>query len=326
MLELGPQNENQKFGHLAKEKGALLKRGLVPATRDTFVHYLFGTLGNEHILLSFLNAVLHAANRPLVSSVEMLNPFDPATFVSEKYTILDVKATDKSGKIFAIEFQTAEHVSFAQRILYYWARVYSRQLKEGEKYKTLSQVISVAITGFVLFKALPELFNSFYLTAERHPEYVLTDDLQIHALEVTVEKINQIPNYPKPFQSWLNLFYYADKKSEEEMKVLLQGEPAVEEAYTQYQKFCESERLRRIDDARQMYLHDYNSDVGAAFERGELKGKVGSIVTVLKARFHQVPETLMQSLNERVDLVALESLVVYAATCSSLSDFEKELE
>jgi len=30
----------------------------IPAYRDTFVHFLFGTPGNEPILLHFLNAVL----------------------------------------------------------------------------------------------------------------------------------------------------------------------------------------------------------------------------------------------------------------------------
>ena len=33
-------------------------RELIPAYRDTFVHYLFGTPGHEPILLHFLNAVL----------------------------------------------------------------------------------------------------------------------------------------------------------------------------------------------------------------------------------------------------------------------------
>ncbi|MDR0521382.1 MAG: Rpn family recombination-promoting nuclease/putative transposase, partial [Planctomycetaceae bacterium] len=73
-------------------KTASSSRSPVPATRDTFVHYLFGTKKYEPILLSFINAVLENGGRSKVASVETLNPFDPATFVTEKYTILDVKA------------------------------------------------------------------------------------------------------------------------------------------------------------------------------------------------------------------------------------------
>jgi len=32
-------------------------RKKISATSDTFVHYLFATPGNEHLLLSFVNAV-----------------------------------------------------------------------------------------------------------------------------------------------------------------------------------------------------------------------------------------------------------------------------
>jgi hypothetical protein len=38
-------------------------RSPVPATRDTFVHYLFGTKKYEPILLSFINAVLENGGR-----------------------------------------------------------------------------------------------------------------------------------------------------------------------------------------------------------------------------------------------------------------------
>jgi len=32
----------------------------IPAYRDTFIHFLFGTPGNEPLLLDFLNAILES--------------------------------------------------------------------------------------------------------------------------------------------------------------------------------------------------------------------------------------------------------------------------
>jgi hypothetical protein len=55
----------------------------IPAYRDTFVHFLFGTPGNEPILLHFLNAVLESDGQLPAKSVEMRNPFNPQTFVTE---------------------------------------------------------------------------------------------------------------------------------------------------------------------------------------------------------------------------------------------------
>jgi hypothetical protein len=37
---------------------------LIPATRDTFVHFLFGTPGNEPILLHLLNAIFECDGQP----------------------------------------------------------------------------------------------------------------------------------------------------------------------------------------------------------------------------------------------------------------------
>ncbi|MCL2624997.1 MAG: Rpn family recombination-promoting nuclease/putative transposase [Planctomycetaceae bacterium] len=50
---------------------------LIPAYRDTFVHFLFGTPGNEPILLHFLNAVLESDGQSPAKSVVAKNPFNP---------------------------------------------------------------------------------------------------------------------------------------------------------------------------------------------------------------------------------------------------------
>jgi len=59
--------------------------------------------------------------------------------------------------------------------------------------------------------------------------------------------------------------------------------------------------------------------------RGEIRGKVKTISSILLARFNQVPLFIVESLNQRTDEIALESLAVHAATCSSLNEFAAEL-
>ena len=99
----------------------------IPAYRDTFVHFLFGTPGNEPLLLHFLNSVLESDGQLPTASVEVRNPFNPATFATEKWTILDVKATDERGAIFMVEFQTSERQAFADRMTYYGCRSFGGQ-------------------------------------------------------------------------------------------------------------------------------------------------------------------------------------------------------
>ena len=78
--------------------------------------FLFGLPGNEPILLHFLNAVLESDGQPFAKSVVARNPFNPQTFVTDKYTILDIRATDERGDIFVVEFQTSDRVTFADRL------------------------------------------------------------------------------------------------------------------------------------------------------------------------------------------------------------------
>jgi hypothetical protein len=60
-------------------------------------------------------------------------------------------------------------------------------------------------------------------------------------------------------------------------------------------------------------------------EIGELKGNVDAILNILSNRFGRVPQYIIDSLNERKDVIALTSLVVHAANCSSLDDFVADL-
>ncbi|MDR1140087.1 MAG: hypothetical protein LBL62_00240 [Planctomycetaceae bacterium] len=60
-------------------------------------------------------------------------------------------------------------------------------------------------------------------------------------------------------------------------------------------------------------------------EIGELKGKINTILDILRDKFGQVPQYIVDSLNQRTDTIALTSLTVRAVKCSSLNDFVADL-
>jgi predicted transposase/invertase (TIGR01784 family) len=141
-------------------------RELIPAYRDTFVHFLFGSQGHEPLLLHFLNAVLESDGQQPAQSVEMRNPFNPATFVTDKFTILDIKATDGRGDIFAVEFQTSERATFANRMTYNACKAFSRQMSSGDEYSILKAVVAIAVVTFEMFRQLFGIHNSFRMAAK----------------------------------------------------------------------------------------------------------------------------------------------------------------
>ena len=69
--------------------------------------------------------------------------------------------------------------------------------------------------------------------------------------------------------------------------------------------------------------------------KGVAKGKAegvaegitkGEIRATLKQRFKEVPQEIKDAIQSMTDLVALESLLVHAENCQSLSDFAEALK
>jgi predicted transposase/invertase (TIGR01784 family) len=267
-MDVMSENDQDKTEN---EQDKAKSRKPIPAYRDTFVHFLFGTPGNEPLLLDFLNAVLESDGQLFSRSVEVRNPFNPATFAMEKWTILDVKATDEQGGIFMVEFQTSERLVFADRMTYYGCRSFGGQMFQGTAYSTINTVIAIAVTTFEMFRQLKSIHNSFRLTAKSDSSVVFTNKLQMHILEAAEEKIDRVSLLPPALRAWINFFYYSNLKSEEAMTALLQDHPPVQQAYGKYQQFNRDERMRALDEAHQQYLHDRATDMEEAHEKGIAK-------------------------------------------------------
>ena len=307
------------------ENGIAQSREPVPAYRDTFVHFLFGSPGNESILLHFLNAVLESDGQPFAKSVEARTPFDPQNFITDKYTILDIKATDERGDIFVVEFQTSERATFADRLTYYGSRAFGSQMLKGEPYSSLNAVIAIAVTTFEMFPQLESIHNTFLLTAKADPSVVLTHLLQMHVLEATKEKIDRVVLLPSALAAWVTFFYYSHLKSEDEMSMQLKDHPELIKAYEKYQQFNHDEKLRALDEAHQRFLHDLATDIEAAHEKGREK-VIGILLRILSKNFGDVPPTIYDKLLVINNIDVLGQLTDFALDCNTLDEFVKFLE
>jgi hypothetical protein len=58
---------------------------------------------------------------------------------------------------------------------------------------------------------------------------------------------------------------------------------------------------------------------------GKLQEKVDNILSVLQVRLGEVPESIVNELHRRTDLIALQSLLMIAAQCNSIAEFQDAL-
>ncbi len=137
------------------------------------------------LLRDFINAAQQNCGLPLITSLEVKNPFNLKIIYFDKESVLDIKAVSETGEIFNIEVQTSGSEIFKNRSLYYWAKLYSSQLKQGKKYNSLYPVICINILDFKLFAQQDRCHLCFMLRDIADPELFLTDRLAIHYLELS---------------------------------------------------------------------------------------------------------------------------------------------
>ncbi|MDA8192546.1 MAG: Rpn family recombination-promoting nuclease/putative transposase [Thermaerobacter sp.] len=98
---------------------------------------IFGAEANQDVLISFLNAVFEDAGQPLIASLEILNPFLEKGALSDKMSVLDVKARTQSGMLVDVEIQLRDRREMETRTLFYWSKLFQGQLQEGDSYRRL---------------------------------------------------------------------------------------------------------------------------------------------------------------------------------------------
>lgn len=89
---------------------------------DPKVDYVFKRLFDREptwaLLVHLLNALLKPLPDKAIIDVELLNPFSEQDALDDKLSIVDVKARDKSGRLFHVEMQMLAGGAFRGRVLY----------------------------------------------------------------------------------------------------------------------------------------------------------------------------------------------------------------
>ena len=142
---------------------------------------IFGVEENKDLLISLINSIVGLEDQ--VSDVILLNPYNPKNFKTDKLSILDIKATNQHGKRFNIEIQISDEADYDKRALYYWAKIYTEQLKVAEDYSRLSKAIGIHILNFTSIPEVSKYHNVFHIT-EKETGFLYFKDLELHTIEL----------------------------------------------------------------------------------------------------------------------------------------------
>ena len=173
---------------------------------------VMGEKGDEFQLQSLLNAILRHTHT--INSVEIIeNKSLSADFIGQKSSILDVRARLDSGSKVNLEVQLRNQLSFDRRTLFYWSKLFSENLKAGNKYPILPSVIAINIVHFD-FPTFGGYHTRFRLWEDFTFSGMLSNALEIHFINMIKWKRLETKDLNNSLHRWLT---WLDKNSPPEL-------------------------------------------------------------------------------------------------------------
>lgn len=221
-------------------------------------------MSNEKVRIGFLSAVLNIKDTDIKSTV-MLNTNLKKVHGDEKQGILDVRLFMNDDTEIDIEIQLSYMKTWADRSVFYLAKMLTEQANINKKYSNFKKCIGINILDFVYVKNT-ERFHTSYHFREDIDNSLYTDVLECHLIE--------LPKLPKnsdgtSLYDWIR-FMKADTK--EEFVMLAKKSVYLDEAYKQLEIISQDEEKRLEYTSRQKALYDYNTLMEERFEDGFEKG------------------------------------------------------
>ncbi len=233
---------------------------------DVVFQALFGEVGNESITKGFLETILERK----IDSIDLSkNPILRREFKDEKLGVLDIIAKLDKNEICNIELQIVDKKNIIERILYYWSRLYSRQIKSGEDYKILQKAIVILITDFKI-ENLEEL--------DYHSRWKIMEDKQgkkiilTQKLEIDIIELPKIIGKEKEQDNLLDWLYFLENPKSERVTEKMKENENLKEAVKKLDNLSEDEKMQRIADLRQKAIMDEKAIYEKGLEIGLEKG------------------------------------------------------
>lgn len=222
---------------------------------------------DEQARIGFLSAILKL-NPSEIRNTQILNTNLRKLHDNEKQGILDVRILMNDNTEIDIEIQLSILNVWADRALFYLAKMYTEQINSGDDYTIFKKCVSISILDFELFKDSPEFYSCFHIREDtRHTLY--TDKMEFHVLE--------LPKLPKELREdssdielW-GKFINAERK--EEFDVLAEKNSYIGSAYQHLQVISQDKQKRMEYEAREKAVRDYNQGILEAEQRGHKEGR-----------------------------------------------------
>jgi len=235
---------------------------IISAKNDVIFKKLF--TDNKEVLQSFISSAIGIPYDD-ISDIYVKNPELAPNITDGKLSRLDILLT-AGGSNINIEMQNAKTTDYKERVLFYWAKMYSEPLKTGQRYSSLDRSISINILDYRMFEC--EEYCSSFSVMENTRHELYSDKLGLYFFELP--KISSKPDSGDMRQLWLQVI---NADSREELDMLNNTNiPVIQQGIKSIYTLNEDDRIRALAWEREKAERDYYSDMGNAREEGIAEG------------------------------------------------------
>lgn len=240
-----------------------MARDVVSAKLDIIFKKIFTE--NDDMLQEFLADILDIPYDD-IQDVIVTNPELPPETSDGKFSRLDLNLK-VADKLINVEIQLKGDNDYRDRTLFYWAKLYTSELKSGETYGQLKKTICINIINFNMFDK--ENYHTEVVTSIKDSGEIFSDKFSIHFFEL--KKVGKKVNPNNRRELWMQ-FLNAD--SEEDFEMLKQTNvPIMNKAVNVIYDLSEDTRIREMARIREKALHDEASALANAKNEGRAEGK-----------------------------------------------------
>ena len=252
-----------------------------PPKMDIIFQAIFGEVGSENITKDFLEKIL---KRKIEKISLDKNPILRRELKDDKLGVLDI-VTELEGKEKCnIEMQLIDKNNIIERMLYYWSKMYTRQIKAGDDYNKLEKTIVILIADFNI-KGLEEVeYHSTWKIIETNSakKLILTDKFELDIIELS--KIKGRENEKDQLLDWL--IFLENPESERVTRKMEENEN-LKEAVEKLDRISKDEKMQRIIELREKAIRDehaiYAKGVDDGIEEGKAKGAREKQIEIAKS-------------------------------------------
>ena len=241
---------------------------LLDLTNDYVFKRIFGRKGNEDITRGFLKAVTKVE----YNNIDLEDtPILERDLIENKMGILDVKVVANKENNIDIEMQVTKSEYIAERILWYWAKLYAGSLERGNGYNTTKKAVCILIADFKLekLKEIEKYHTKWNIREEEYKNIILTDRLELHIIEL--EKLEIRNNKSKEEEELLNWCKFIKFPEKVEESIIMKNEE-IKKAKEQLDKMSQDKKERRLAELREKAIKDEIAIRDSGYNEGRKEG------------------------------------------------------